>query len=207
MIEGWQRSVQSLRKFSAKAKVAKRVEIDRCDLCAATLSRNHQHLIDPKTRKLVCSCDGCSVLFDGNGATQYRRIPRRVHYLSEFYVEDAVWTRLSVPIGLVFFYRSSHAQRIVALYPSPAGLTEVLLEDETWYQLAQASPAIRELREDVEALLVNRLREAREYFIAPIDRCFELAGVVRAHWKGFTGGDAVWAEVAGFMSTLKEQGT
>ena len=36
------------------------------------------------------------------------------------------------------------------------------------------------MQHDVEALLVNReMEEAREYFLAPMDICFELVGLIR----------------------------
>jgi hypothetical protein len=40
---------------------------------------------------------------------------------------------------------------------------------------------------DVEALLVNRVDGAREYFLAPIDACFELVGTIRVPWRGLSG--------------------
>ena len=32
---------------------------------------------------------------------------------------------------------------------------------------------------DVEALLINRVGPAREYFLAPIDECYRLVGLIR----------------------------
>jgi hypothetical protein len=58
---------------------------------------------------------------------------------------------------------------------------------------------------DVEALLVNRVVPARDYYIAPIDHCFELVGLIRAHWKGFSGGEEVWRNINGFFSRLRER--
>jgi hypothetical protein len=55
----------------------------------------------------------------------------------------------------------------------------------------------------VEALLVNRTREAREYYVAPIDRCYRLAGLVRRHWSGFSGGDEVWQQIDGFFEEMR----
>jgi hypothetical protein len=58
---------------------------------------------------------------------------------------------------------------------------------------------------DVEALLVNRAGEARDYFIAPIDRCFELVGLVRTHWRGLSGGTDVWEKIHEFFARLRER--
>ena len=58
---------------------------------------------------------------------------------------------------------------------------------------------------DVEALLINRLGTTREYYIAPIDLCFELVGLIRMHWRGFSGGEKVWKEIDQFFQKLKVQ--
>ena len=56
---------------------------------------------------------------------------------------------------------------------------------------------------DVEALLVNRVGTKREYYLVPIDLCFELIGLIRVHWRGLSGGDKVWEEVEQFFSKLR----
>jgi hypothetical protein len=193
-------SLRSLQAFAAP----KRTD-ELCELCAQAVSPRHQHLIDPSTRKLVCTCDGCAVLFDSQGTTKYRRIPRNIKALDGFRLQDEAWTSLLVPISLAFFYRSSHAKRVVALYPSPAGVTESLIEPVPWERISEANPELKDLQEDVQALLVNRIKERREYFIAPIDRCFELVGLVRTRWRGFSGGDRVWADVGAFLSQLRRE--
>ena len=58
----------------------------------------------------------------------------------------------------------------------------------------QANPVLESLEPDVEALLVNRVGHAREasaaeYYIAPIDACYQLVGLIRVHWRGLSGGD------------------
>jgi hypothetical protein len=176
-----------------------------CDLCKLPLAHGHQHLIDPSTRKLICSCDGCSVLFDSGGMTKYRRIPRDPKLVKDLVLPNETWEKLLVPINLAFFYKSSHAKRVVALYPSPAGVTESLLELNAWGAIADANPEIASLQEDVEGLLVNRLKNQREYYVAPMDRCFELVGILRLNWRGFTGGDKVWDEVQSFFGRLRER--
>ena len=119
-------------------------------------------------------------------AARYCRVPRDVRYLSDFRLTDLEWENLHLPINLAFFYRSTRAGRVVAVYPSPAGGTESLLTLETWNQLEEENPVLREIEPDVEALLVNRLGPAREHYRAP-DRCLlsprrfdprRLAGIV-----------------------------
>ena len=89
-----------------------------------------------------------------------------------------------------------------ALYPSPAGATESLLPLAAWISLAERNSRLRSLQSDVEALLVNRIGTKREYYVVPIDVCFELVGLIRVHWRGLSGGEAVWRQVEGFFSRL-----
>ena len=60
-------------------------------------------------------------------------------------------------------------QRVMAFYPSPAGSTESMLSLDAWTELATDNPVLEEMHADVEALLVNRLAEPPEYYLAPID--------------------------------------
>ncbi len=64
------------------------------------------------------------------------------------------------------------------------------------------------MQSDVEALLVNRVGRPdpvnlAQYYIAPIDACYKLVGLIRAHWKGLSGGSEVWAEVDRFFADLR----
>jgi hypothetical protein len=118
---------------------------------------------------------------------------------------DAQWEALHLPISLAFFYPSSPAGRVVALYPSPAGATESLLTLEAWQDLAEDNPILRELAADVEALLVNRVGQARDYYRLPIDECYKLVGVIRTRWRGLSGGTEVWEEIGRFFTRLKER--
>jgi hypothetical protein len=82
---------------------------------------------------------------------------------------------------------------------------ESLLPLANWNSLVTANPPLAAMETDVEALLVNRLGTARNYFIAPIDACFELVGAIRLHWRGLSGGERVWEEIEEFFARLKSQ--
>jgi hypothetical protein len=178
---------------------------ERCELCSAELADEHAHLVEPDSRRLACACEACAVLFSGNGAGKYRRVPRDVYFLAEFRLTDAQWEGLGLPINLAFFLHSTPAGRVVAFYPSPAGATEALPDAEAWQALVEDNPALRDLAPDVEALLVHRVGEAREHYRVGIDRCYELVGLVRTHWRGFSGGQAVWDETGRFFAGLRER--
>src|SRR6202035_836940 len=107
-----------------------------------------------------------------------------------------------------YFYRDSVANRVLAMYPSPAGATESLLSLESWEEIAAQNEALQRMETDVEALLVNRIDLARdgvaaEYFLVPIDECYRLVGIIRMHWHGLSGGTEVWKEIQNFFTGLK----
>jgi hypothetical protein len=178
---------------------------ERCELCGLALATEHAHLLEPDTRQLVCSCDPCAVLFSGRQGGRYRRVPRDIWALPEFRLTDIQWEDLHLPINLAFFVQSTPAKRVLALYPSPAGAVESLLTLEAWQTLVVDNPVLGELEPDVEALLVNRMKDVRAYYRTPIDECFKLVGLIRAHWRGLSGGTEVWDEVGRYFKSLHER--
>jgi len=80
---------------------------------------------------------------------------------------------------------------------------ESLLALEAWEQISQKNSLVQNMQSDVEALLVNRVSSAREYYIAPIDVCFKLVGIIRANWRGLSGGTEAWNEIRAFFSDLR----
>ncbi len=204
--QGYENAFGALRQF-----VRRKRDVERCELCAAEVGAEHPHLIEPSSRKLLCTCNPCAILFSGMG-TKYKRVPHRVLALADFHLSDGQWESLMVPISMAFFYRSTPDKRVVAFYPSPAGATESMLPLETWNEIEDANPALKEMESDVEALLANRVGHARgvappEYYVLPIDECYKLVGLIRAHWKGLSGGTEVWQEIGQFFGGLKQRAT
>jgi hypothetical protein len=181
----------TLRRFLPAAKA------EHCDLCGVVLRPEHGHLLDLNTRRVVCSCEPCAVLFQHRGGTSpYRRIGRDVRRLAEPPFTDAQWESLLIPIGLAFFVFNSRENRAMGFYPGPAGATLSSLSIDI--------PLVGELEPDVEALLVNRVGGAGEYYAAPIDRCYALTGLIRKHWHGLSGGEEAWEAVGRFFAGLRE---
>jgi hypothetical protein len=176
---------------------------EHCDMCGIGVAQKHQHLIDPGSRRLACACDACAVLFYQSGETKYKRVPRQARFLANFQMTDGQWDSLMIPIGLAFFVEGSRENRVLALYPSPAGSTECLLSLEAWWDIVQENPVLTEMESDVEALLVNRLDRAGEYYLAPIDQCYQLVGLIRSNWRGLSGGTEVWEKIRDFFAELK----
>ena len=180
---------------------------EHCDLCQEVLAPNHRHLLELANRTLICTCTACFLLFhkDGAGSGKYRTVPRRFLAMPNFVMSDGEWDDLMIPVNMVFIYRSAGSKPVTALYPGPAGATESLLSLENWSTLVQNNPILETLEHDVEALLIYRVRGVREYYVVPIDVCYELVGLIRRSWRGLSGGDAVWKNIADFFGRIRAQ--
>ncbi|MCE0522602.1 MAG: DUF5947 family protein [Methylacidiphilales bacterium] len=193
----------TLRRFAvARQQPAKR---EFCELCRVGLAPEHRHLLETATHQMICACDPCALRFENVRDGRFKLIPRDVRSLPDFHLTDAQWEDLALPIDLAFLVYSTPTQKMMALYPSPAGATESLLSLPAWDLLVADNPALARLEPDVEALLVNRVGERRLYFLAPIDVCFELVGLMRTHWRGLSGGEEVWREIEAFFARLEER--
>jgi hypothetical protein len=198
-------SFAALRRFVRHPSTA-----EVCEMCSHELAPDHQHLLEPINRKLVCACDACAILFSSQGQTKFKRVPRRVRFLKDFSLTDGQWDGLMMPINMAFFFESTPQGRVIALYPSPAGATESLLSFDTWDEIVSENPALRDMEADVEALLVNRIGHSRgfsdpEYYLVPIDECFKLVGLIRSRWQGLSGGSEVWREIGQFFGELRNR--
>jgi hypothetical protein len=142
------------------------------------------------------------LLFTDRTDGRYRRVPERVKVLNALTMTDIQWAAFRLPINLAFFFFSSSDKRIVAFYPSPGGATQSQLSLSAWHELTTANPVLSELEPDVEALLVNRLDGARDYYRVPIDRCYALVGLIRRRRRGFAGGAEIKAAIQEFCAGL-----
>ena len=197
--------------FSALQRFARRPRnVERCELCSLELAAEHSHLVEIASRKLMCACDACALLFSGREDAKFKRVPRDIRMLRNFQLTDSEWDALLIPINMAFFFRSSLEDKVMVFYPSPAGATESLLELETWSEIVEKNPVLHEIQADVEALLVNRVAHPRgtetdEYYLLPIDECYKLVGLIRRYWHGLSGGTEVWKEITQFFTGLKQR--
>ncbi len=87
------------------------------------------------------------------------------------------------------------------------------MELEAWSEIIAQNPILQTLEPDVEALLVNRIGRFGpttgvtdpKYFLVPIDECFKLVGVIRANWRGLSGGKNVWDEIDRYFVELESR--
>jgi len=181
---------------------------ERCDYCSVPIDAEHQHLVDLKVRRILCSCRPCYLVFAPTGAAQgrYKTVPARYERVAGFAIDDASWDELQLPISLAFFFRNSEAHEMSAFYPGPAGATESQLTLPLWDAIAAAYPALATLEPDVEAILIHRRKDApARCAIVPIDAAYELVGVMRTNWRGFDGGEEVWARIDAFFAKVDER--
>jgi hypothetical protein len=193
-----------LQALARRESTRREAELERCELCGEAIASEHRHLMDLHDRELVCSCRACSLLFadPAAGAGRYRLVSDRRLRLGGFAMSDMAWEELRLPVDIAFLFHSSAHGRVVAFYPSPMGPTESDLRLTAWQELAAANPVLDTMAPDVEALLVNRARGARQAWLVGIDECYALVGLIRTRWRGLTGGSEVWQAITQFFDDL-----
>ena len=207
----------SLRRFAreesekaeatVQATAREQAAPESCELCSEPIPPEHRHLLNVSTREIMCACRPCSILFDREAASEgkLRLVPDRRLFIEDFAMSDVQWASLRIPVDMAFFFYSTPVARVAAFYPSPMGPTESLLELSAWEELEEDNPLLKGMERDAEALLVNRVRGAREHFLVPIDECYGLVGLIRIHWRGLSGGQTVWEEIDRFFETLRRR--
>ena len=201
-------AVRDLRRVAAaraNSPVRRPRSAERCDLCGNEIPAGHRHLLQVVERQILCACESCFALRSGDA--ELKPTGRRVVWLDGFELRPETWAAFRIPIGLAFFFRSSTAGGVIALYPSPAGATESELDLSAWAQLTTLNPVLVSLETDTEALVVNRLADPPQFAIAPIDRCYELVGLVKRRWTGISGGTELQDAVRGYFAALRAEAT
>jgi hypothetical protein len=192
----------TLRRLARQGPPTAAAAQAQCELCSQTIPDEHRHLLELPSRQVRCVCYACSVLFAraaaSEGGSRFRLIPERRLYLPDFDLTDAEWDRLRIPVGMAYILSQG-----LAFYPGPLGATQAFLDADLWQQVQDRNPVLRQMQPDVEALLVNRVRGSREHYLVPIDECYRLVGVIRAAWRGLTGGAQAWATVDSFFQALR----
>ena len=200
-----------LRRFARPAArpgaAAGGAEADaRCELCGERVGGEHPHLVDTQHRSIACACRACALLFTRPGG-RYRTVPDRVCHDPRAPLTSAEWAELQIPVSVAFFFTNSALGRVVASYPSPAGVTECELDLAAWDRLAARHPLLSAPAPDVEAILViggpPREPGPIETFLVPVDVCYSLAGGLRQEWHGFDGGTEVRRILAELLDGLR----
>ncbi len=134
---------------------------ERCELCSTTVGPEHGHVADLQAASLLCACRACYLLFTQESAARgrWRSVPDR--YLVDFgrVMTPVEWDQLEIPVGLAFFLHTTReGGGLAGFYPSPAGVTECILDLQLWERLTEDYPLLGEPAADVEAVLISRTR-------------------------------------------------
>jgi hypothetical protein len=203
--EGGIRPMAGLERL--RRPVAARPAAERCEICGKPVGPGHSHVADLDQRAVRCACQGCYLLFTHPGAARgrYRAIPSRYRYDPAPQLTAEQWAALGVPVRIAFFFRHSALGQYVCHYPGSAGVAEAAIPQQAWAGVLAANPGMAaDLEPDVEALLVRRHASGGfELYAVPIDACYELAGLVRVHWKESQGGPQVWADIETLLGRLR----
>lgn len=145
----------------------------RCEVCGGERRDAHGHVADVDDRRLLCVCDACRLLLEGQDRGRLRPVP--VDATRHVVAEPAVpgwWADLDLPVGFVFLLRSGSGGDLVAAYPGPAGVVESDrpvgdVPDDLW-------PAC-----DTEALLVLASNGRFDAWLVPVTVAYAIAGRLR----------------------------
>jgi hypothetical protein len=172
---------------------------ERCEMCGEPVTVQHSHVVDIGSRALLCTCRPCALLFAYPDAhLAYRAVPDRYRALPP--LPAPIWDDLQIPVDVAFFFTNSRLDRVVGVYPSPAGATESELPLGAWAAALAAIPELGTLAPDVEALLVQVTGTTVDCYLVPIDACYELVGHLRRSWRGFDGGQDARRELGEFFA-------
>ena len=194
------RRLRALSQARSPAPAAASESAERCDLCGTGIEAEHRHLLHLVDRRILCACEPCFAMRSGDA--ELTPSGSRVELLDGFALDEDLWAKFQIPIGLAFFMVRERGQGTLALYPSPAGATESELHLAAWDELVAANPLLLGLEPEVEALIVNRMSDPPRHAIVPIDRCYQLVGMIKSRWEGISGGSAIDGAVGEFFASL-----
>ena len=69
---------------------------ESCEMCGTALVDEHSHVVNLDSRRLLCACRPCYLLFtrEGAGRGNYRAVPDRYLFEADVALSDALWDRL-----------------------------------------------------------------------------------------------------------------
>ena len=139
---GFEQAFGVLRQFTRSRSAASRA-VEHCELCSAGLASRPsppcrtRHAPDPlRLRRL-------RLALRRNGKIEVQARLPQFPVSPNFEMTDGQWESLMIPINMAFLFRSSLENRIVALYPSPAGAVESLLPLDAWAEIAERQSGTR----------------------------------------------------------------
>jgi len=177
-----QRGTHALKRFTLREALAGAATIELCELCAAPLRENHDHLLDARARKAVCSCPACALLFPdvADAAARYVRLQSHFTTLGEAELSEVDLELLGVPVQLVVLCPSALHDALFMLYPSAAGAVEGRAPFGAWRALVTRHIALETVQVDHDALVVDLRTGERAVLHVSLDVAYELLGSLQA---------------------------
>jgi hypothetical protein len=163
--------------------------VERCELCGGPAGEDHPHVVDTEAHgasSLACACRPCHLLLAASSSGRWRAVVDDWRSVSSIELPD-------VPVGVAFVVVDPMRERPVAYYPGPAGATESELDVPV--------DALPSLAPGTEALLVRD----GEAFVVPVSEAYGLAGELREHWEGLTGGDGPGRVLDAFVERARSR--
>ena len=158
---------------------------ERCDLCRSGVPDDHRHLLQLEERRILCVCEPCRAL-----RSRRRRAAAGRHAHAVAGGLRAARRRVGrVPDPdrarvLPALERDRQRRRDVPVAGRRDRERAALRRAGT--RLVELNPVLRGLEPDAEGLIVDRRLGVAA--IAPIDRCYELVGLIKSRWEGISGG-------------------
>ena len=191
---GYENAFGALRQFVRRASVT----WSAANFAAPKWRPEHPHLIEPGTQQAAMHLQRLRDSVQRHGNEIQAGAARACSRLQNFHLSDGQWESLMVPDQHGFLFPQHAGRTSGCVLSQPRGSDRVAACRSIPGKISRTLiPLLAEMEPDVEALLVNRVGHARgfaapEYYVLPIDECYKLVGLIRANWRGLSGGTEVW---------------
>lgn len=147
--------------------------LPHCDVCGGERGEDHGHVADIEERRLLCVCDACRLLLEGQDRGRLRSVPAdSTRHVTASASAPDWWEHLDLPVGLVFLLQGRDSSELVAAYPGPAGIIESALA-------VTAVPSDLWPVPDTEALIVFATESRFDAWLAPVTVAYTISGRLR----------------------------
>ena len=190
------RGIAALRRFVQSQPVG------RCELCAVAIAESHLHLLEPANGRLLCACLACAHSAGARPQGRFGWFPAGSRRCPSSASAKANGMRSACRSTWPGCFTAPQPGGRLRSTPVRPARRNRWWPPDAWAALVARNPVLSDLESDVEGLLVNRISGRRGYYRVPIDRCYELVGLIRTQWRGWSGGDAAWHAIDEYFTRL-----
>ena len=145
-----------------------------CRFCSSALDSPPNPLFEVATQRVLFACNPCASRFEKRSGGPFKLIPRSTRQIEDFRMPEVPWQTYDLPGNVTFVFYCTAAAKLLSVCKVAAGTVDLTVPREVWKAIIEANPVLEEMRPDVEGLLIIHTGDSREYFIAPIDVCYNL---------------------------------